>query len=987
MRAASVTVTLLMAVAWASALPDGMGGELALDAQGVVAELQVAGRDLLCADAAPQSGFAVCDRVAGDEFVSLRELVAGDQPGPPVLRSEQAQAEVEVEFEPLEGALQVSGVLRSLAPPPRCLTVRFALPLDLSGWRWHQDLDRTRTIVAPNTYRNGIPTTWGAGWMDLWPLAAVSDDNSTVGMAVRMDEARLCRMQYLGEERLLAIEFDVGLSEHSARFATEAPFRFFLFALDEPTGMRGALQRYYELFPELFVERTDQVGGWFAWGDIARQPGPLCDFGLMFHEQPESEEGLQHDALLGLVPMPYIEPGMYQLHFGDFEEQPTPEQVIERLTTYADPEFAGRIWSNRPASTPEQEELKRRLCESVLASGVRDREGELIIPRIGQYNWVAGSRWAAQFACILDPDIPRGRGRYLLDHARENAVDRPLMRGAYLDSYSAHMRRCSYAPEHIAAADIPPVFAGDPPGPCVAMPFAVIEYVEALRELIGEERAILPNLYNFAAPYPFHQFDVLGKENWVAPAGWMMQSFRALGRNKVVTQLPAYEDADRRFLRTMLLYDVFPGGYARNTGDPPVGMREDYRALLPILRLLHRLRWSPIAGVRADEADVLVERYGDAGELMLFVIHSPYMGRKVHLTVDAGALRIDPGAWCADPLDDEPLWWERDGTELRIEAAVQAGDVRTIAVGETRDHRRLMRMLADDRVADAHLCLREYRMRAGQAHPAESLFDMQREPLATPWLLGVGEALVGDEPSISRARELIAEAQTLLRATEDLRANRPAEVPEPPRGGLALEPPFAEDFEGPLDTDVWDWPEDEPGVRLADGRLELEIARGRSADLSMSRLIDFSAEPMQLDWDFQYNHSGDWYYLMLTFNLKPVAEGGQDVLRIRLDPGINMRVENGETAASNFTVSLTPYTPYETNVPHHMTLQVGPEQYALWIDGELHGRGEHRLGFTHGRFSTGVYSGHGGFGDVCWVDDLLVRRIEALTDAPLPLPE
>jgi len=52
-----------------------------------------------------------------------------------------------------------------------------------------------------------------------------------------------------------------------------------------------------------------------------------------------------------------------------------------------------------------------------------------------------------------------------------------------------------------------------------------------------------------------------------------------------------------------------------------------------------------------------------------------------------------------------------------------------------------------------------------------------------------------------------------------------------------------------------------------------------------------------------------------------------------------------------------------------------------------HGRGEHRLGFTHGRFAMGVYSGHGGFGDVCWVDNLLVRGIEALTEAPLPLPE
>ena len=144
----------------------------------------------------------------------------------------------------------------------------------------------------------------------------------------------------------------------------------------------------------------------------------------------------------------------------------------------------------------------------------------------------------------------------------------------------------------------------------------------------------------------------------------------------------------------------------------------------------------------------------------------------------------------------------------------------------------------------------------------------------------------------------------------------------------------------------------------------------------------FSATPRQLDWDFRYNHSGDWYYLMLTFCLEPAAKGSGDILRIRFDPGISMRVENGETAPSGYRISLTPYTKYETNVPHHMTLQIGPKEYALWIDGELHGRGEHRLGFSHGHFTAGVYSGHGGFGDVCWMDNLKIKTIDQLTDAP-----
>ncbi|MEA3401894.1 MAG: hypothetical protein U9R79_11710 [Armatimonadota bacterium] len=981
--AASLTVALLLAGCLPASAAELGTGPLAITIGpgGAISGVRVGEQNLTAAAAVAEGGFAVRDHRAGEQFAPLRGETAE---GRFAVASDEAGVALDASVTRHEQALEIAGTLRSTVDPPRCLTLRFGLPMDLTGWRWHRDLDAARAIKAPILYRNGIPSTWGSGWMDLWPLAAVSNEGATVCLATRIDEPRLLRLGYDGGRKLLMIEFDLGLSEHSEQFAGEVPFRFFLYALGEPTGLRGGLARYYDLFPELFVERTEKMGGWFAWGDIARHEPPLSDYGLMFHESPEAPEATEHDLLLGLVPMPYIEPGMYQLHFGDREERPTREDVLQRLRTYADPEFTGRIWSAEPAATREQEELKRRLCQAVLASGVRDPEGDLLIARIGQFSWVRGSWWAAQLACVLDPDIPQGRGQYLLEHAREHVLENPRMRGAYLDSWSAHFKRCSYAPEHLAAADIPPVFAGDPPQPCVAMPFAAIEYVQALRDLIGEDRVMLPNLYHFAAPYPFHQFDVLGKEHWVAPTGWMMQSFRALGRHKVVTQLPAYEDAETQFLRRMLLYDVFPGGYARRPDNAPVGMREDYRRLLPWLRLLHRLRWQPITGASAEEADLQIERYGQPGGPLVFVIHSPYVGRRAHLRLDARALRIDPGAWCADPLDDEPLSWERADGELRLEAAVSAGDVRMIAVGETADHRRLLRMLAEDRVADAHLCLREYRMRHGEQHPAESLFEMHREALATPWLMGVTEALVGDEPTIARARQLAEAALEQLRVTEDLRAKEPQAVPDPPRGALMLDLPHREDFEQALNREVWDWPDDEPGVRLADGRLELEIARGRSAGLTMARLVDFSAEPLQLDWDFQYNHSGEDYYLMLHFSLKPPVEGSQDVLRIRLDPGIRVRVENGETAPSNFTVSLTDYTPYETNVPHHMTLQIGPERYALWIDGELHGRGAHRLGFTHGRFATGVYSGHGGFGDVCWMDDLRIRRIERLTEEPLP---
>lgn len=982
---ASVVVACLLLVAcgYAAELSSGPLTITVAD-DGSLAAVACAGKDLLAADAVAASGFAVRDHTVGEEFVPLRGSVRAQGDGLELsVSSEAVQAQVVATLHARRDCLEVAGVLRSTAPPPRCLTVRFGLPLALAGWTWHRDLNRTLVVNTATDFTNAQPIPWGSGRVDLWPLAAVSSPVGTLCVATRLDEPRLRVTRYQGAQGLLSISFDFGLSPHSARYGTEVPFRFFIYALEQSTGMRGALVRYWELFPELFVERTDKLGGWFAWGDIARKPGPLCDFGLMFHESPESQEGLTHDLQLGLQPMPYIEPSMYQLHFGDFEQRPTREQIIERLTTYADPAFTGRILSSQPARTPAQEEEKRRMCRSVLVSGLRNQQGELVINAVGQYNWVAGSKWAAQLACVLSPNLPEGRGEWLLEHARKNILEREGMAGAYLDSYQAHLTAVSYAPEHLQAAQIPPIFAGDPPAPCVAVAYAAMEYVDALRQLIGEQRIILPNIYYLRAPMPLHQFDVLGKEHWAAPAGWLMESLRALGRHKVVTQLPAYEDRPREFLRQMLLYDVFPGGYARYETDPPNNMRAAYREIIPWLRILARLRWQPLTGARADEADVRIERYGERPGPIALVLLSPYAGRKAHVNVDAAALGLQD-AWPTDPLDGEPLWWQREGDRLRIEAAIQAGDVRLIVLGDAAAQRRLQRMMIEDRADDVALCMREYQMREGREHVAANIVAMREGPVERPWLLAAREAMLGDDVISARARELLADAWARLQTIDELRPPQPQPVPEPPRGSVVLALPFREQFERPLDPALWSFDPADPGVRVKDGRLELEIVRDRSAGCQLRPLLDFSAQPLQLDWDFQYNHAGHQWYLMLTFNIESVDEGSGDVLRIRLDPSISMRVENGETAPSNFKVSLTPYTRYEGNVPHHMTLQIGPTEYALWLDGKLHGRGPHRLGFTHGYFRAGVYSGHGGHGDVCWMDNLHIRSLEAFTEQPVP---
>ncbi len=162
---------------------------------GSVDGVSAAGTNVLNADAQAASGFAVRDFAGGEEYVPLRGAATQADAGLNfVVGADTVKAQVTAELKPWQDTLEVSGVLRSQAPPPRSLTVRFALPVDLAGWSWHRDLSRTLTVNDLADFSNAVPCKWGAGLMDLWPLAAVSDDRSTLCVATRVDEPRLFRL-------------------------------------------------------------------------------------------------------------------------------------------------------------------------------------------------------------------------------------------------------------------------------------------------------------------------------------------------------------------------------------------------------------------------------------------------------------------------------------------------------------------------------------------------------------------------------------------------------------------------------------------------------------------------------------------------------------------------------------------------------------------------------------------------------------------------
>jgi hypothetical protein len=165
---------------------------------------------------------------------------------------------------------------------------------------------------------------------------------------------------------------------------------------------------------------------------------------------------------------------------------------------------------------------------------------------------------------------------------------------------------------------------------------------------------------------------------------------------------------------------------------------------------------------------------------------------------------------------------------------------------------------------------------------------------------------------------------------------------------------------------------------VRDGELLLSLTgNARSVAMRSKECFDFGARPLEFRFRFRYNHAGHQWYLMQSFQLVPLASGGaDDFIHVRLDPRVNVRVENGEAPATNWQRTLTEWVGFAPNEPHEAVLWIDKSTFRLTVDGTDCGSGPHELRFGLGYIDLGLYSGHGGHGDVCAFDEIEVREAE-----------
>lgn len=606
-------------------------------------------------------------------------------------RLDKLGLEVEATYRSAGPYLEVVGKIRDLWDRDRAVTVGLGLPLDRKGrWRWWDSVAHWREAAEDGAELAYYERNCGygeRGTHSKYPMGAVTwPGRAGLTLALRMDEPRVHRIAYNPGLHLLYMVMDFGLIPEKnikGRSLAEAVFRFLIYRHDPAWGFRSALQRYYDFFPDFFVKRVKHEGGWYGRGKMQETKGAL-EAGFRFHWGPGGSEAVKWDNAHGVLALQYIEPEMFQLTMGDYEQAPTRQETLERLHKLAQGDgeemakfeklryassYAPGLWV-REHSLKEMIQTVARAAESSAVCGMDGRP----CPGIGRFPWIGDTGWGAIFRCNLDPDIPHGKGWFCREVYLETGLRQMKQAGAQydgigLDSFGGYgvARMVDYKREHFRYADIPLSFSAADHRPVQVCSFATVEWLRDLAERMHRRGLVLmancswgetPGWLTFAAPY----LDIFGAE---APVFADADFIRAVAYHKPCTNLP-YKPRPLPEVRRQLLHAVFLGH-----GSELAVMKKYW----PVLRALAKAGWEPITLARATPDTVRVERFGRGHQLYL-VLHNPMeKTAKVRVTVDVKAFGLGNFS-AADALSGKALLVAQNGFATEIDG----GDTRVVTL-------------------------------------------------------------------------------------------------------------------------------------------------------------------------------------------------------------------------------------------------------------------------------------------------------------------
>ncbi len=621
----------------------GGGLTLSIDDTGNVTGIAVGDRSL---GVTPGPLVTLCDVGKGEFIVPT---VSGSLDKGCALDFGAAQARGTLVVTSRDDALQFSCTIKGDDLPARGMLLRFSFPLDATGWQWHNDMQSLQTIGPGKVYENVVPLR---AYADLpeWknePALRMGYSNRNfctvvtgpvgICLAVPIDKLCLFRTAYDGDAKKLDIVYDFALSPDT-RKPNEVGFAFDLYQCDPGWGFRSALARYYRLHPDLFTCLVKNQGQWMAFSKLSEIDNANEFYFALQEGAPEPE----YDDKIDVLSCPYFTHAGMGANIPNYDPEADPLPAHEVQVAAMEAAFKSRTGA---------EDMYHRV-------GLHTAEGKLDVRK-----WAVYANLIAQFN--LDPELPYGAWTLQRAVERIEQVKRQAnsdLDGFYYDGLSAGI---NYRPDHFKTADGPCLWDPVAKKPFINNFFSSCEFARAAAELLRPRGLI--TMMNGASGSTFHVapwLDVFGDETGVRIPRERFNYMRSIIYHKpYLTLLKGnYEQAIGRaemelFHKRCLAYGVFPGFF----DWPPSGLgpggrywyhsryyerdRDIFRKYQPLCRELALAGWEPVTCARSSEPEVFVERFGptDNGIAYITLLNEGEYPHKTHLTIDAKALRLDPG--------------------------------------------------------------------------------------------------------------------------------------------------------------------------------------------------------------------------------------------------------------------------------------------------------------------------------------------------------
>ena len=569
--------------------------------------------------APPSEGFQVRDVAAASDFVQIRGQALG--------------LKLQVRETQQAGARLFDVTLSDTTGKDRAVTLVYAVPVAAQGLRWFDDPRRTVEVgPSQEVMRVGHFRAGANGRLSRYPLGAVQTKDRAVALGIDMARPAFFRIGCNAGTGELFLAYDLGLTPEKP----EARVRFCRFEFESGWGMRGALARYYELFPEAFRCRTPEQGLWMPFAKISRVKG-WEDFGFKFKE---GNDETRWDDEHGILTFRYTEPMTWWM--GMPRETPRTMQAAlaeaERLAAKKNPH-----------------------AQSLLTSGYHDQGGQ-IPARLLDTPWCNGAVWSMNSMPGIRGEVtdfkvkwsPRIREE-LYGPQRRGDLD-----GEYVDSSEGYVTdELDFRRDHFAAADTPLCFSLESRKPAIFRGLVAFEYVRGIAVDVHAMGKLMmangaPGQLCWLAPL----LEVMGTEtDWHHRGRWTPMSDaellyrRALCKGKPYCFLMNTEfekfsyELVEKYMKRSLAYGMFPGFFSHNASQghyftrPQLYDRDRplFKKYVPLCKRVAEAGWEPITLAHSDNPEVYVERFGAGGTMYLTVFNDSRKPQTATIRLDRPA--------------------------------------------------------------------------------------------------------------------------------------------------------------------------------------------------------------------------------------------------------------------------------------------------------------------------------------------------------------